>query len=130
MNIRDIGLKISLTFYIVIFVFSGGYAQETGTIKGKVIEQTTKQPIAGATISIKNMQGGVISDSAGLFTIKNIPEGNYSLIISSVGYQQKVLNDIPVVRAKIYYQETELLYDAGKLGEVTVSTFKGEHNPI
>jgi len=123
-------LKIGLIFLFVLFVLINGYAQETGTIKGKIIEQSTKQPISGATVAIKNMPGGVITDSTGLFTIKNVPEGNYSLIISNVGYQQRVLNDIPVVRDKTYYQEIELLYDANKLGEVTISSFKGEHNPL
>ena len=130
MKMLNLGLKIGLIFFFVLFTLFTGYSQETGTIKGKIIEQITKQPMAGATIVIANIQGGAITDSAGLFTIKNVPEGNYSLTITNVGFQQKVLNDIPVVRAKTYWIEVELLDDAGKLGEVTVRTFKGEHNPM
>src|SRR5260221_14622246 len=84
-------------------------AQQTGTIKGKIIEQATKQPISGVSITVKERQLTVVSDNAGLFSISNIVPGTYSLTISHVGFQEKLVNDIPVVQAKTYYLETELL---------------------
>ncbi|HEV3250808.1 MAG TPA: TonB-dependent receptor, partial [Puia sp.] len=123
--------RVLKTMVFLVFVtIAKVNAQETGVIKGKIVEQITKQPVTGATVVIKDLQGGVITDTAGQFVIRNVPEGSYSIIISYVGFQQKVLNDIPVVRAKTYYLETELLDDAGRLGEVTIRAFKGEHNPM
>ena len=117
----------SLLFYLLIIMKV--FAQESGSIKGKIIEQGTKQPVQGATIVIKNTQITVISDSLGMFMIPNVPAGTYSIDISSIGFQLKTINDINVFKDKSFYLETELLEDAIKLGEVVVRVFKGENNP-
>src|ERR1700730_14757512 len=111
MKSQTLSLKIGLIFFFAWLIIPEGHAQETGTIKGKIIEQITKQPIAGATVFVKNTQEGAVTDSGGLFTINNISDGSYSLVISNVGFQQKVLNDVYVVKAKTYYLETELMED-------------------
>jgi len=105
-------------------------AQETGSIKGKIIEQITKQPIAGATITLKEKQVSVISDSSGVYMIPDIEAGSYSIAISYVGFQEKMLSEITILRGKTYYLETELLENNEKLGEVVVKAFKGENNPM
>src|SRR6516225_2090900 len=112
----------SLLFYLLIIMKV--FAQESGSIKGKIIEQGTKQPVQGATIVIKNTQITVISDSLGMFMIPNVPAGTYSIDISSIGFQLKTINDINVFKDKSFYLETELLEDAIKLGEVVVRVFK------
>ena len=103
-------------------------AQPSGAIKGRIIEQTTKQPITGASIMIKERKIAVITDSTGAYTINNIPVGAYSLVITHVGFQDRQLNDISVVQSKTNYLETELLNDDRSLKEVTVKAFRGEHN--
>jgi len=105
-------------------------AQQRGTIKGKIIAQTTKEPISGVSIALKEMQLTVVSDSAGLFSINDIAVGTYSLTLSYVGFQEKLLNDITVVPGKTYYLEAELLNDDRRLSAVTVKAFRGEHNPM
>lgn len=106
-------------------------AQETGTIKGKIIKQTTKRSLAGATVAIKDNSFAVSTDSSGRFVFTDVPAGTYTIVITNIGFQQKMINDVYVVRGKVYYLETELLEDVGQLGAVSVSakTFKGENNP-
>jgi len=64
-------------------------AQEKGIIRGKIIEQTTKQALAGATVTIKDHPFAVSTDSSGIFIISNIPVGTYTLIITNIGFQTK-----------------------------------------
>jgi hypothetical protein len=104
------------------------YAQQTGTIKGRVIEQATLQPIPGANITLKEKQLTVAADSTGVFTIANIPAGTYSLIITHTGFQDRLVTDVLVVQAKTYFIETALLNDDRSLKTVTVKAFRGEHN--
>ncbi len=105
-------------------------AQSTGNLKGKVIEQATKQPLAGVSIKLGDTQFGAVTDSAGVFAVEKIPVGSYSVIISMVGYQEKKIDNVIISVNKTYYAEFELLDDVGKLDEVTVLSFKGENNPL
>jgi hypothetical protein len=111
-----------------VFFYFAGYPQFTGTMKGKIIEQSTKQPITGVSVIIQNSKLGATTDTAGSFTIAAVPEGNYSLVISFIGFQQKIINDVIVIRNKTCYFETELLNDASSLKEVTIRNFRNENN--
>lgn len=104
------------------------FAQTTGSFKGKLIEQTTKQPIAGASIQIEKAQLGATSDSLGFFAINNIPAGTYAVTISSVGYQTKYISEIMITANKTYYSEIEAIQAITSLNDVTVRSFKGENN--
>ncbi|WP_198672981.1 TonB-dependent receptor [Algoriphagus litoralis] len=104
-------------------------AQTQGNIKGKVIEQATKQPMIGVTVQVENSEKGAITDEGGNFSIENVPIGSYALSISFVGFQTKKVTDVIISSGKTYYAEFELLDEVGDLGEVTVMAFKGESNP-
>lgn len=106
------------------------FAQTTGSFKGKLIEQTTKQPIAGANIQIEKAQLGATSDSLGTFAINNIPAGTYAVTISSVGYQTKYISEIVITAGKTYYSEIEVIQQITSLNDVVVRSFKGENNPL
>ena len=105
-------------------------AQTIGSIKGKVIEQATKQPMIGVTVQLDNTQQGAVTDDEGIFSIENVPAGSYALTISFIGFQTKKITDVIVSSSKTYYAEFEMLDEVGELGEVTVQAFKGENNPI
>ncbi len=105
-------------------------AQTTGGLKGKVIEQATKQPMVGVTVKVDNTQLGAITDIDGNFSIENVPTGSYSLTLTFIGFQTKKVTDVIITASKTYYAEFELLDEIGDLSEVTVVAFKGENNPI
>lgn len=95
-------------------------AQPTGTIKGRIIEQATKQPIAGVTVTVKDRPLTVLTDSTGTYSIPDVAVGTYSLILTHIGFQEREINDISVVQSKTFYVETELLNDDRNMKEVTV----------
>lgn len=57
------------------------------TITGTVVDETSNAPLAGASVFITNTSRGTVSDSKGAFELINVPEGQYELIISMVGYE-------------------------------------------
>lgn len=121
--------RLLLTMMLAI-VSTTSLAQSTGNLKGKIIEQSTKQPIAGASIKIDNTQYGAVSDTSGTFSIERIPIGSYSVTISMISYQTKNVTDVSIAVNKTYYAEFELLESAGQLDEVTIISFQGENNPL
>ncbi len=102
-------------------------SQNVGSIQGKIIEQATKQPIVAANIIIQNTSIGAITDSLGNFTLDNIIEGNYTILISFIGFQQKKVTDVIVIREKVNYTEIELLDAVSALSTVTVRAYKNEN---
>ena len=73
----------SLLFSIVsLCVFS----QSNYTISGKIIDETTKLPLQGASVFAENTTIGTATDNDGVFHLK-LPNGGYSIVITFTGYQ-------------------------------------------
>ena len=122
-------IKNSIAAFIFSVIAITANSQTSGNIKGKVIDKATKQSIPGVNVLIGGTQKGAATDTAGIFSLKEIEEGNYSLVISFIGYQEKTITDIRVVRNKTNYFEIELEESKNVLGEVEVSSFKYENSP-
>ena len=107
-------------------------AQTTGNITGKIINKSTKQVIPFASVSLKGTNQGMMADSAGNFSLLNLNEGVYSILISSVGFQVKTVNDVRIIRNKTNYLEIEQEPSSTILEEVKVGTkvFRFENNPL
>lgn len=62
----------------------------TGTLKGKAVDATSKEPLAGVVIRIDDTEFGAITKADGSFKIENIPAGTYTLRANLIGYKQLV----------------------------------------
>ncbi len=62
--------------------------QKGVTIQGVVLDRTSEEPLVGATILIKGIEGGTITDLDGKFSI-NVPYEDATLVISYIGYNSK-----------------------------------------
>lgn len=56
------------------------------TLKGKVVDAENKEPLIGATVSVKGNPHGVITDIDGLFTLKTSKQ-NATIAIQYLGYK-------------------------------------------
>ncbi|MBN4061967.1 TonB-dependent receptor [Bacteroidales bacterium AH-315-I05] len=102
----------------------------TGTIKGKVLEKATLQPLPFVNVYVVQAETGTTTDIKGEFSIENIPPGNYSLSCSFVGYETKVLQDVQVVTGKTAYYEINLNKSSLGLDELEVTAYRYEMNPM
>ncbi|TVQ95014.1 MAG: TonB-dependent receptor [Bacteroidetes bacterium] len=76
-----------LLFISISFNVSAGYSSSTYTIRGFVFDNTTSEPLTGATVIIPNTNYYAISGLDGSFIIRNIPEGNYQLRVSFISFE-------------------------------------------
>jgi len=74
------------TSLLFIFILPTFLAAQTGTIKGKVTEAETGDPLPGANVSIVGTPMGAAADIDGEFTISNVPPGTYDIRVSFIGY--------------------------------------------
>jgi len=83
----------------------------------KAIIKNDKEPLAGATITLKGTNKTAIADSRGLVSINNIPAGKQTLIISYVGYEEKEQEfEFPLASN----EAVEILLDASEEDEEAV----------
>lgn len=68
----------------VIFAQKG----QTFTIKGNVNDEDNHSPIAYATVFVEDTNLAAITDENGKFEIKNIPNGEKTIVVSFVGYSE------------------------------------------
>lgn len=60
------------------------------SIRGKITDQQTGKPLADALIYIGNTSIATNSDASGNYELKQIPDANYQLVCSLVGYELEV----------------------------------------
>ena len=74
----------------------------TQTLRGTIYDQSTHEPLIGATIVVQNSQPviGTTADEAGNFSITNLPLGRVSLEISYIGYESRVIPELMITSAK------------------------------
>lgn len=61
-------------------------AQDKVTLSGQLNDEKGN-PLEYATVSLEGTRFGATTDGNGVFNIKNIPNGKYTLRVSSIGYQ-------------------------------------------
>ncbi|HXX62976.1 MAG TPA: DUF2012 domain-containing protein, partial [Bacteroidota bacterium] len=85
-------LKSALMLVLLaIFLAQATFAAESGTIRGRVFDKTTKDGLPGANIQIKGTGLGVSTDLDGKFTLRNVPAGSQTLTVSYVGYEKMTI---------------------------------------
>lgn len=80
-------------FLVLFFIPRIASAQdELISISGSVLEQDSRKPLPGVSISIKNTNSGALSDVAGNFTLKTKLKFPFTLAFNIIGYEAKELN--------------------------------------
>lgn len=65
------------------------------TLKGKIVDERTKEALIGASVQIKGTTNGATTDADGVFNLKTGQKLPFTLIVSYVGYlsREVVVND-------------------------------------
>ncbi len=83
---RIIQLKLQLSFLLLFLLPLYVAAQQPGSIRGFVYDKETGEPVLFTPVFLKGTQLGSITDVNGFYSITQVPPGNYTLGINSIGY--------------------------------------------
>ena len=72
---------------LICLLFPFAALAQLGTITGVVTSADSKKPIAGASVFLSNSAVGTASRENGGFTLANIRPGQYTLVVSILGYK-------------------------------------------
>ncbi|HEK22396.1 MAG TPA: TonB-dependent receptor [Bacteroidetes bacterium] len=101
---------------------------DPGTLKGRIVEFESSQPLPGATVYIIETKKGMQTNADGYYLFNNLPAGKYTLQVSFIGYNTAKLP----VEVKPGKEETfdVKLQGSNSLSEVVVSGVKKSRAPV
>ena len=106
---------------ILIFIASTlSTIAQKGTIRGFITDQNTSEPIMFCNVSIKGTSYGSQTDLNGMYTLSKIPIGEYTIVVSYVGYE-KVEKEVELSINEIITLNLEMQQSSIKLDEVEIS---------
>lgn len=108
------------SFLFLIFLASAGAFAQKGSIKGKVYNAKTNQPLEFATILIQGTSIGSTSDLDGNYIFTGIEPGFKRVVISSVGFETTISPEIQVQGNQTAYLDVAIPESSTQLTEVTV----------
>lgn len=112
---------------LLVAVTAGNLAiAQSGTLKGKAIDETNGEGISFANVQIEqngNAVARAVADINGEFTIKPIPPGTYDVKVASVGYQTYFTKGVVIGGDKTSYVDAKVKSTAIETETVVIVDF-------
>ena len=102
-----------------ILVFAMGSLAQNGHVKG-IIRTSDNKPAGQVNVQLKEIRKGTVSADDGTYTLYNIPEGNYTILVSFVGLQT-IKKSVTVKNGETYNLDFNLVENENQLQEIVVS---------
>lgn len=113
-----------LCFLALIFLPTLLLAQQ-GSIKGFVYDKENGEPCMFANVSIIGTNFGAATDINGYFSIPKIPDGDYQIVITYVGYDS-IVQPFSIVKSSLYSKNYYMVKSAFVLDETVISAERQE----
>jgi hypothetical protein len=102
------------------------------TIRGKIADLDSKEPLIGVALYIEGSEPRIaaISGTDGSFEFPSLIVGRYNVVVSYVGYEQKIIPNVLLGAGKEANLSIELSENVKELQEVKVKARKNKGEPL
>ena len=114
-------LKFLTTTFLMMLLTISVEAQESGSLYGKVVDQSNGESLIGVNLFLQGTTLGAASDLDGNYTIKSIPAGSYTLVASMIGYSKITVTDVQIKNGSALKLDISLKSEAFETEEVLVT---------
>ncbi len=83
------GLRL-FCILILVNMFSGAFSQKNFTLSGTIVDTESGEDLAGAVLDVQQTNFNTLCNSYGFYSI-TIPEGDYSISVQFVGYENQLI---------------------------------------
>lgn len=101
------------------FTFSA-FGQGDGQIRGTVLNEKNGEPMIFTTVYLKGTTYGTSTDINGLYTIPKVPQGSYTLMVTSIGFDTIAMS-VEVIADKVTNQNLVLKESEVQLDVIEIS---------
>ncbi len=123
----------SINIFLSIFIFPFSLFAQDASLKGKVIDVLTNEPLPFVNVIVSGTTTGTITNIDGNFLLTGLTPGYIRVEASFVGYKPTISSEIEVSRANTNFLEITLEKQLVQLNEVTVTVSpfrKTEESPV
>lgn len=113
----------SVLFMLILVLFTSILNSSellTGSVKGKVIDLSTQQPLEGVNIIITGMNKGTVTNEKGEYLLEGIPPGRYEIRASMIGFITAAISEVIVNNVRPAEVDFQLQSSAITLNSITV----------
>jgi hypothetical protein len=96
------------------------WAQAEGAIQGTVRDAATRRGVADVLVTVDDGRRGNVTDSSGVFRIRQLRSGTYTVTVKRIGYQPRALTDVVVRAGATTTLDVALSAQAVQLEELSV----------
>lgn len=114
---------VLLVFLMITSVFA--FAQGDNSIKGFVYESSNGEPVMFANVFLKGTTLGSTTDINGYFSITRVPDGTYTIMVTSIGYDT-VAESVTLKNNQILNKKFSISEASIQLAAVSISADKIE----
>lgn len=100
-----------------------------GKISGRITDFDTKEPVSGAVVKVLEKKIGTVSDINGEYSISNLSPETYSIQISYVGHETKIISDVVVNNTRPTRVDIELKQSILQLKDITIRSSYFDKDP-
>ncbi|MGA8265855.1 MAG: TonB-dependent receptor [Ignavibacteriaceae bacterium] len=120
-DLYHLGKKFPFAFFLILslLITTSAFAQ-SGAISGRVVDKTSEAALPGANVIIEGTSFGAATNLDGEFSIRSIPVGKYTLIVSYIGYNSDSVQ-VEVTADRTLEQNFSLLGKSVESKEVVVT---------
>jgi hypothetical protein len=126
-------VQLFLGWLVLMLSFSPAALSQQGSIRGRVFNELTNEPLPFTNIVIYGTNTGSTSDLDGIFLFTGLEPGFVRLQVSSVGFEGRITEEFMVTNARTASIEIGLRPVSVELAsvEVTASPFqRSEESPV
>lgn len=120
--------KLFITLALLLIPAITFAQNETGDVSGRVNDATSKQPLVGANVLIKDTFIGTVTDTSGTFRIQSIVPGKYTILVSMIGYARTSIPDVFVNSEKAVLLDVHLLPQEVETQQVVITASRREQS--
>jgi outer membrane receptor for ferrienterochelin and colicins len=121
-------LWLLLPVLCLLLIGASQNARAQGVITGTVIDRDTREPLPGANVYLPGTVIGSVTNSAGVFRIRNAPAGTVTLVITMIGYERFTRTDIRVANNETITINAELVPTIIETTPVVITATKSERS--
>ena len=140
-------MRNTILIVLLTFCFSGLYSQAegqdylmaleddpktdksvalAGTIRGKILDATSGEPLIGANVFLTGTTKGTITDYDGNFSLEEVGPGTVSVTASYISYETQVFNDVEVPSGDVIILNANLNLSTQAIEEVVITARQRE----
>ena len=105
---------------LILTVFSVTWVSGQGTISGTIVDESIGETLISAYVYVEGTDIVTTTDFDGKYVI-DLDAGTYSLRVTYIGFEDKVITDVVVTDGEITYLDISMSTEALEIEEVVVT---------